>query len=554
MILRQLPRVTVILTIIKPCIPVIRNICHRIPIIKSGKEVSPLWRHSLIKGVLILAGAGLLNRIIGFIYRIVVMRTIGPEGVGLYEMVFPLYTLIVVITTAGIPIAIAKTVAELKAKRYLNTIKKLLFLNLAIMIFTSILAFIIILMLRPIILPTLLPDPRAIFPFMTMVPALILVALSSVIRGYFQGLQQMTPSAISQVSEQIVRTSLGVALAYKLMPYGPAYAATGLAVGMVIGETIGLISLLFFLRQSLRKKDEVPSVNDKKNIFPIMRQILFLAMPVTSTRIVAAGIMSLQAILIPKRLQAAGLSVNEATATFGEFTGIALSLIGLPTLFSNAMAISLVPSISEALIRKQYEVIRHRVQLALSITVITGLPWVILYLFLPDNLTQIIFGKKGFAQPLQLLALGSIFLYLQQTMLGIFQGLGRVDIALKNIVFGAIINLALVYYLTGIELLSIRGTAIAYSVTWFLVSVLNLYQLVKLLKIRLNLKEMIIVPLIGSFGMAIIIAFTWWQLWQLFGNALICTLFSIISGLLIYLGLVFYNSQTIRYYIQYGKK
>ena len=170
-------------------------------------------------------------------------------------MVFPLYTLALVIITAGIPIALAKTVAELEAKRHSKSIYKLMFFSLGLMTFTSVLAIIIIVVLRPVLLPKLLPDPRSIFPFMTMVPALILVALSSILRGYFQGLQQMTPSAVSQICEQVVRTTLGITLAYKLLPYGPAYAATGLAAGMVIGEMVGLISLLVFYRfSSLRRK------------------------------------------------------------------------------------------------------------------------------------------------------------------------------------------------------------------------------------------------------------------------------------------------------------
>lgn len=516
--------------------------------------MAPVKKQSLVKGALVLAGAGLINRIIGFAYRIAVMRTVGPEGVGLYEMVFPLYTLVLVITTAGIPIAVAKIVAELEAKKHLKAINKLLFLNLGVMTVTSVLAITIIVTLRPMLLPKLLPDPRAIFPFMTMVPALILVALSSVLRGYFQGLQQMTPSAISQVCEQIVRTTLGITLAYKFLPHGPAYAATGLAVGMVIGETVGLIFLLFFFRFCHYHKEVTSNASAEDNLYSLMRQIMNLALPITSARIVTATIMSLQAILIPKRLQAAGLSVSEATTIFGEFTGIALPLIGLPTLFSNSMAISLVPSISEALAKGQEQAVQRRVQVALSATVLTGLPWAILYFFLPVDLSQIIFGTNGAAKPLQLLALGCVFLYIQQTTIGIFQGLGRVDIALKHIVLGAVLNLILVYYLTGIESLSIRGTAIAYSATWFSVSMLNLYRLVGLIRIRLNPKEMVITPIIGSIGMAVVIILTWWQLWQFYSNPTICTLISVMSGLVIYFGLVFFNSDTLRFYAQYRKR
>lgn len=510
-------------------------------------------KQSLIKGALILVGAGIINRIIGFAYRIGVMRTVGPEGVGLYEMVFPLYTLALVIITAGIPIALAKTVAELEAKRHFKSIYKLMFFSLCFMTFTSVLAIIIIVVLRPVLLPKLLPDPRSIFPFMTMVPALILVALSSILRGYFQGLQQMTPSAVSQICEQVVRTTLGITLAYKLLPYGPAYAATGLAAGMVIGETVGLISLLVFYRfSSLRRKVE-SNPSTEENLHSLIRKIMTLSFPITSARIVTASIMSIQAILIPRRLQAAGLSVSESTTVFGEFTGIALSLISLPTLFSNSMAISLVPAISEGLAKGQSQAVQRRIQVALSATIITGLPWAILYFLLPREISQMIFGVNGAAQTLQLLAMGCVFLYIQQTTIGILQGLGRVDIALKHIVLGAILNLGLVYHLTGIESLSIRGTAIAYSATWFSVSMLNLYRLLELKQISLDIKEMVVAPVIGSVGMTIAIILTWWQLQQSFFPPAICTLVSIVGGLAIYFGLVYFNSDTLRSYAKIRK-
>jgi stage V sporulation protein B len=282
-------------------------------------------KQSLFYSTAVMISASLVNRILGFLYRILIIRLIGPEAVGLYEMVFPAFMLVLVITTSGLPVAISIMIAEHMAMGNIKQVYKifrfaLVFLLLAGVIFSTALFF-----ATPWLAYHVYPDPRVYWCFLTMAPAIFVIALSSTFRGFFQGLQQITPTAISQVFEQVVRVFIGISVAVHLLPYGLEYAAAGLSLGMLGGEIIGLLFLFaqYFLYKP-RLPESLPAVNGQQNI---LKQMIELAVPVTLTKIAAGITLTLEAILIPQRLQVAGYTLREATEIYGQFSGIALTLI-----------------------------------------------------------------------------------------------------------------------------------------------------------------------------------------------------------------------------------
>ncbi len=171
-----------------------------------------------LKGTMILMAAGLLTRLLGFINRIVIARMIGEEGVGLYMMVFPTLILAVTLTQMGLPIAISKAVAEAEAKRDQRKVKKILAVSLAITVSLSLIFTPAIILAAPFLSKTLFTDPRTYYPLVAIAPIIPIIAISSVIRGYFQGKQNMKPAAVSQVLEQLVRITLIAVLAKTFLP------------------------------------------------------------------------------------------------------------------------------------------------------------------------------------------------------------------------------------------------------------------------------------------------------------------------------------------------
>jgi len=493
---------------------------------------------SLVRGAIILIFAGFLNRILGFIYRIFFVRTVGPEGVGLFEMVFPIYTLVLVITTAGVPPAISKLVSEQITLGNYRQAKKIFYVALSFLIIAGLIFTILLFILTPFLVRLAFPDPRVYWCLITLIPAIFIISISSAFRGYFHGLQQMLPPALSQIIEQIVRVFSGIYLAKKFLFYGIEFGVAGLAAGSVIGELTGLIFLMFMYscikNPLLKQGNGVKGKGIKINTFVILKKIFSFSIPVTLTRLANSILVALQAILIPQRLQAAGYTFRQATELYGQFSGIALVLLGIPSIITFSLATTLVPAISEAAVRKNYRLMQDRCYKAIQTTLITGLPATLLFFLFPVQLCSITFGTPQAGKLLQVMAVGSMFLYIAQTASGILQGLGKVGTYLHNTLLGAVLNLICIYYLTSQPTFGIIGTAISMNIGWITTALLNIVSIFSYLGISFNFYKLFIVPVFGisMMGAATYIAYT--LLWFLSSNNIFAIIGSITVGLSIY--------------------
>ena len=198
-------------------------------------------KQGFLYGTIILVGAGFITKILGFVYRIALSRIIGDEGMGLFQMVFPILIFAVVVTTAGIPVAISKLVSEAEARGEEDRIPTILIVSIFIVLFTSIIISIAIFFGASHIAHILLTDGRTVYALLAITPVIPIIAISSIFRGYFQGRQNMSPYAIAQILEQMVRIFTVIFLAQYLLPFGIAYAAAGAMLGMVVGEFVGMI-------------------------------------------------------------------------------------------------------------------------------------------------------------------------------------------------------------------------------------------------------------------------------------------------------------------------
>lgn len=211
-----------------------------------------MTKQTFIQGALILIIAGMLTRFMGFINRMVVARFMGEEGVGLYMMALPTLFLVMTLTQFGLPVAISKRVAEADAQNDSKKIKQIVAVSLAITLSASILFTVLLILAAPILSVTLFTDSRVLLPLIVISPIIPIAAVSAVLRGYFQGKQNMKPQSIAQVLEQIVRITFVGVFIYILLPYGIEYAAAGAMFSIIIGE---FASLLYMIRKFRQKKE-----------------------------------------------------------------------------------------------------------------------------------------------------------------------------------------------------------------------------------------------------------------------------------------------------------
>ncbi|NLB18121.1 MAG: polysaccharide biosynthesis protein [Syntrophomonadaceae bacterium] len=462
-------------------------------------------KRTLVYGAAILLGANLFNRILGFIYQYLIMTKIGGEAYGLFAQVFPVYMMALVLTTAGIPLAVSKLVSEEVSLGNYRQAKAIFRLALGILSISGALVTVILYVIASRMGDVIFSDPRVIPVLIICTPAIFIVSVASAYRGYFQGLQNMFPSALSQTLEQIVRVCCGYFAALYLLPRGIAFAAVGLALGMVAGEAVGLLAIAFQyqLSKHQRSDDRKGKLSSSRDSFARIWQ---LASPVTAGRLLSTGLSALNAILIPSRLQVAGYSARQATTLFGQLGGAGFSLLNFPSVFTLALATSLVPAIAEATAQGSTKIIKIRSASAIRGTILIGLPCLVTLFYFAEPMTAL-FNSPNIASVLRVLTIGGVFAYLHQTTPAILQGLGMTFLPVAHSIAAAGVRIPLLYWLTGLPDWGLIGSACAFIAGYFIVAILNISAIVRLTGMSINLYHFSIQPLVAASGMLLTFLF-----------------------------------------------
>ncbi|RCW54683.1 polysaccharide biosynthesis protein [Halanaerobium sp. ST460_2HS_T2] len=455
-------------------------------------------RGSFIKGAAILTAAGLAARVMGFGYRVILTRIIGAEGMGLYQMAYPIYTVLLVVSRSGIPVALAKLIADKIAAEKNREAYKIFRVARKMSFLVGLVVSIIMALSAKPLINLLSLDPRSYYAVLAISPAIFVVSIMASYRGFFQGLQDMVPTAKSQILEQFIRMFTMIGLVVFLVPYGLDYAAAGASFGAVSGASAGLLILLYIYA---KRKENIFSFlqggHDSVDLSTnnVVKRIVSLGVPITLGALVMPLMSLVDLVFVPNRLQAAGYMVREATALYGMFAAVAMPLVNFPTIITVSLSASLVPSIAEAFTLGKYKLINYRTQTALRLTVLISLPAAVGLFLLAEPLTEIIFAEPGAAVPLRFVAWGVFFIALQQTSTGILNGIGKTSIPARNLMIGAVFNGIINYTLTAIPGIGIRGAALGTTIGFAIAAFLNLYFVKKETSFVINSKTMILKPL-----------------------------------------------------------
>lgn len=442
-----------------------------------------------LKGTMILLAAGLFTRVLGFINRIVIVKFIGEEGVGLYMMAFPTLMLVITITQLGLPVAISKCVAEADAQGDRQKIKKILVVSLTV---TLLLSFIFtpgLILLAPYLTETLFTDPRIYYPLVAITPIIPIVAVSAVLRGYFQGKQNMKPFAISQMIEQVIRIILIAVFTTALMPYGVEYAAAGAMLASIVGELSSLAYM--FTMFKMKKKFKV-----RRNFFSAVKsgrstlnELMRVALPSTGSRFIGNFSWFLEPIVVANSLAIAGVTTAIATKQYGILTGMAMPLLMLPSFVTQSLSTALVPAISEAHSQKKYATVEHRLQQALRFALLAGgISVVLLYIF-SDPLMTMMFGSTNGSELIKLMAPFFIFQYYQGPLQATLQALDLARAAMINSLIGAVVKLGTIFVLASQPQLGITGAALGIMTSTLLVTLLHFATVIKKIQFTIYVRD-----------------------------------------------------------------
>lgn len=464
-----------------------------------GREGTTLNKQTFIQGTMILLAAGIVNRILGFIPRILLPRIIGAEGVGLYQLGYPFFLVLVTIIAGGIPLAVAKLVAEAESAGNPERSKTVLRTSLIFAMAAGLLFTVLCILGAPLASRYILTDARVYQTFVAMSPMIAIVAVSSVYRGYFQGKQDMIPSAASSIIETIARIICVLWFSYLLLPMGIEYAAAGAMLGVVAGEIAGMAVLLLQYRRlksrekSLAAKDQPSegSMPRKEAFVPMLRRIMRIAIPVTGGRLVGSMSYLLESITTAQSLALAGIATAIATAQYGALQGMIIPLLLLPGALTSSLAVSLVPSLAEAQARGDMRTIHLRLHQSIRLALVTGAPFAVIMYVLAEPLCMLIYNNSEIAGMLKIMAPFALFLYVQAPLQAALQALDKPGRALINTLIGAIVKIVLILYLASNPSFGIYGAILAIIVNFVIVTLLHGYSVARTLNYRLPLLDVI---------------------------------------------------------------
>lgn len=500
-------------------------------------------RKNFLNGALILTAALFIVKAIGFFYKIPLFRLIGGEGWGYYNDAYQIYALMFVISTAGIPVAIAKLVSESNAVGRINEPKKILSLSLKVFTFIGLLCTLILFFYARLFAEHITKTPESTLSIMAIAPAVFFVSLGASFKGYFQGYKNMTPTAIYQIIEATTKL-LGLVVVAVLIALGYKDNPTILACGAVMGVTIGSMasSTFMFIRFYFGKAEietQVKNPIENRSNSAIFRAMLKIAVPVT----ISSSVLSLTSVIdlaiVKNALITSGLSPYDANMVYGSYSGCCYSLFNFPPSLTQNIGISVFPFISSLFSSMKYDEAYENMDSSMRIVSLIAVPCAVGMSFFSKPILNLLYSGRNAeieiaAPAFAILSLG-IFLVAMTYHTNIFlQACGKTNIPMFTMLIGALFKIVVNWTLVSKPDIRINGAPFGTLVCYGSIVILNLIMLWKSIKYRPDFISVFVKPIAASvisIGLAFLI-FTAISRLGIIPNSILALVSIMISGLL----------------------
>lgn len=493
-----------------------------------------------MEGVIVLMFSQVIIKIVGLIYKLYLTNKdgFGDKGNAIYGGAFQIYALFLTISSIGVPNAISKLVSSKVAigdNKGAYRIFKIAFAMFGLLGFigSSILFF-----EAEYIANVYLQIPEAEIAILAISPSVFLVSVASVLRGYFNGRENLSVTANSQSLEQIFKTLFTIIIVEQIatissnntiLMAGAATLATTLAT---------LFSLVYLYRYFIKRKKEVwqevvsSKKQKKESVMKIIKNILYVSVPIALCALFSATTKTIDALTVVRILKDF-ISEEEATLQYGILNGKVDTLITLPFSFNIAIATALVPTISAAIAKKQMHIAKRRIEFSMLVTILIGLPCTICMCIFSNQILDLLFpNASAGGEMLEFASWTIIFVVLTQTINGALQGLGKVNTPVIAFAIGAVIKL--VFNILLIPIVGVKGAIIASILSHITSFIICFISLKRNLDIRFNLNKFLIKPIIASIMMATVSYFTYVKLYLAVPQKFLLII-SLFIGIIVYI-------------------
>lgn len=481
---------------------------------------------SFARGTLILTIGALLCKVVGAFYRIPLSNILGPEGIGVYQLIFPVYSLFLIFASGGVPAALSKLVAICRAKGEKSRAKRFLVQSILLLTFFSLIFAFIFLFLGNKV-ATIQGNSLASRGYFGAAIAVVFASVLTGFRGYFQGYQNMLPTAVSQIIEQVLKLVLGLVFASLLVEKGVQFGAMGAMLGVAVSEAAAFLFLVityFFKRQ----KNDILEPKNEKGFWEDFGILIKQVLPITLNASVLPLILAVDSFLIVNLLNKSGVSSSFSTQMFGVYSGMVNSLVNFPTIVSTALATSLIPAISfENGLGKN-----EKVGSIFKIVFFVSIPFVFVFFAFSREIIAVLYPSASQAALhevgallLRICSINVFYISILQVATAILQAKNRSFGALLNLFVAGVVKVLLTVFLVQTQF-SIYGAAIASVMCYAISSGLNIIMLRNEINFGIKFKSVCFVFINSIFAVGIAVGLN--ELFKLAFSGFVSILFALL--------------------------
>ena len=506
-------------------------------------------------GVVVLTVANLLVKVIGLLFKIPMTNKFGDEVMGYYNSAYSIYTLFYMVSTAGLPVAVSIMVSESRAKGRVDQIKRIFRVTVGMFFVIGLAGMAIMFFGSGWYSADVLKAEPTRYCIMVIAPMLFLICISSAIRGYFQGFQQMIPTAVSELIESFCKLAVGIACAMYAQNKYPgqhhiiaAYAAVGLTVGAGLSMLYLVIAKALF-RESQYTAEFIEKCGGEDHYADpsskIMKRLIVIALPIMFSSSIMSLANMIDSILVQRLLQQGGvffdaMSQADATAVYGNYTSRAVSMFNLPPVLVYPISCSIIPLISAARGQKDTKRVGTIMESALRCAVIIGAPCALGMCALAKPILSLFFTNKdsvAMATPLlRMLAPSSFFVCILAVLTAILQSCGKERLPLISMLCGAIVKIITNFIL--IRIIGMPGTPISTFLCYVTICSIHLHFVKKHAGLKVNIPRVFLKPILCG-AVCALAAFGSYTLFDMIHPGRIATLLAICVAAVVYAGVIF---------------
>lgn len=503
---------------------------------RQKRRTAPAQNDDFIAQGAILAAATVLTKVIGVVYRIPLANILGDTGNGFYGYAYQIYAMALMVSSLSLPTAVSKLVSAKMAVGQKRNALRVFACSMIFAVVVGLLVTAVVFFGADAISVHAMRSPLSVYALKMLAPGLFIVAIMAVIRGYFQGLGSMMPTAVSQIIEQLIRAVISIAGAAIFVDMGtkagekageellgPAYGAAGATLGTVLGALIALAFLGFVLwtyRGKMRRQYRTDRSHKLESYQHILKVLVFTALPILFSTAIYNINQILDLTIFNHIMEAQGFTEDEYMALQGIYSGKYDTLVNVPLSIPTALCASVVPSLTAAVATRSKKLVHAKIDQTLRLNMVITIPCGVGFLVLASPLMVLLYNDAS-ATPAYLLMIGSVVvvLYSWASILNsILHGLNYISSPAKNAGIALVVHLIAFVIMMTVFKMNVYALAAGNIVFSLCMCWLDQRKVHKVCGFRINIMDTFIKPLIASVVMGVIAYLVYFGLDKLIGG------------------------------------